>query len=99
YEQLLGDLAPHLAALQRIAAAVAELDALATCAERAAALDWNVPEFVEDGLIEIEAGRHPVVESQVETFIANDARLNAARQMLVITGPNMGGKSTYMRQA
>ncbi|MGZ8267228.1 MAG: MutS-related protein, partial [Burkholderiales bacterium] len=55
-------------------------------------------EFVDEPLIEIEAGRHPVVESQVETFIANDTRLAPTRQMLLITGPNMGGKSTYMRQ-
>jgi len=98
YEQVLEALAPHLTALQRAAAAMAEIDALAAYAERAAALDWSAPELVDDACIEIEAGRHPVVESQVETFVANDARLSAMRQMLLITGPNMGGKSTYMRQ-
>jgi len=57
------------------------------------------PEFVEDILIEIDAGRHPVVEAQESTqFIANGARLAPERQLLLITGPNMGGKSTYMRQ-
>jgi len=98
YEQVLAALVPHLPALQRAAAAMAEIDALAAYAERAAALDWNAPEFLDDACIDIEAGRHPVVESQLDTFIANDAKLSATRQMLLITGPNMGGKSTYMRQ-
>jgi DNA mismatch repair protein MutS len=98
YDKVLDDLAPHVPALQRIAAALAELDALATFAERATALDWNPPEFVDEPVIDIVAGRHPVVEAQVDTFIANDSKLSAARQMLLITGPNMGGKSTYMRQ-
>jgi DNA mismatch repair protein MutS len=56
------------------------------------------PEFTEDIAVEIDAGRHPVVESHVEPFIANGVRLTPARQLLLITGPNMGGKSTYMRQ-
>jgi DNA mismatch repair protein MutS len=98
YEKLLDELAPHIPRLQAAAAALAELDALATFAERASALDYRAPEFADEPLIEIEAGRHPVVERQVENFIANDARLTAARQMLIVTGPNMGGKSTYMRQ-
>jgi len=98
YEKLLDDLAPHIPRLQAAAGALAELDALATFAERASALDYRAPEFAGEPLIEIEAGRHPVVERQVENFIANDARLSAARQMLIVTGPNMGGKSTYMRQ-
>jgi DNA mismatch repair protein MutS len=98
YEKLLDDLAPHVPALQRAAAALAEIDALSAYAERAAALDWSAPEFVDDPVIDIERGRHPVVESQVDEFIANDACLTPARQMLLITGPNMGGKSTYMRQ-
>ena len=87
-----------------MAQSVAELDVLATFAERALALDYTLPLFTDETAIEIEAGRHPVVERQVEDFIANDLRLGAyrgdqTRQMLVITGPNMGGKSTYMRQA
>ncbi len=61
-------------------------------------LDYCRPEFVESTQIEIESGRHPVVEREVDSFIANDARLAATRRMLLITGPNMGGKSTYMRQ-
>ncbi|MDB5921468.1 MAG: mismatch repair protein [Betaproteobacteria bacterium] len=98
YEKLLDQLAPHLATLQRIGAAMAECDALAAFAERASSLDWSAPEFVDEPLIEINAGRHPVVEAQVDNFIANDVRLSARRQMLLVTGPNMGGKSTYMRQ-
>jgi DNA mismatch repair protein MutS len=98
YEKLLDDLGPRLPALQRAGAAIAELDALAAYAERAATLDWSAPEFVDEPTIEVEGGQHPVVESQIDHFIANDARLSPARQMLLITGPNMGGKSTYMRQ-
>jgi DNA mismatch repair protein MutS len=98
FEKLLEDLAPHIAHLQRAAGALAELDMLAAFAERAAALDWVSPEFADEPLIEIDAGRHPVVEGEVEHFIANDTRLSASRQLLIVTGPNMGGKSTYMRQ-
>ena len=104
YGELLDTLAPYIADLQGVAQSVAELDVLATFAERALALDYTLPLFTDETAIEIEAGRHPVVERQVENFIANDLRLGACpgdqtRQMLVITGPNMGGKSTYMRQA
>ena len=88
--------------MQQIARSVAELDVLAAFAERALALDYVSPVFSSETTIEIESGRHPVVENQVESFIPNDAQLGSAnggyRQMLVITGPNMGGKSTYMRQ-
>ena len=98
YEQLLDQLAPHIAPLQRIASAIAELDVLATFAERAATLNFSAPTFSDDAVINLRNGRHPVVEAQVEQFIANDTRLNDKRQMLLITGPNMGGKSTYMRQ-
>jgi DNA mismatch repair protein MutS len=98
YEKLLDDLAPHIAALQRASAAIAAIDGYAAYAERAHALGWNAPQLVDEPLIEIDAGRHPVVEAQVDDFIANDTRLSAIRQMLLITGPNMGGKSTYMRQ-
>lgn len=98
YEQLLDQLAPHIAPLQRIAAAIAELDVLATFAERAVTLNFNAPKFSNEATININNGRHPVVEAQVEQFIANDTCLNDKRQMLLITGPNMGGKSTYMRQ-
>src|SRR5438552_1911584 len=98
YDQLLALLAAHLPALQRIARALAQLDVLACFAAVSSKRNYCRPEFVEDILIEIDAGRHPVVEAQVEPFIANGARLAPARQLLLITGPNMGGKSTYMRQ-
>jgi DNA mismatch repair protein MutS len=103
YERTLDALQPHLAALVALGRALAGLDALAALAERAATLGWCAPRFVPYPCIEIEAGRHPVVEQRLrETggaeFIRNDCRLDAKTRMLVITGPNMGGKSTYMRQ-
>jgi DNA mismatch repair protein MutS len=98
YDKLLDDLAPHIPRLQDAASALAETDMLAAFAGRAVALDYHRPEFADEPVIEIEAGRHPVVERQVENFIANGARLSPARRMLIVTGPNMGGKSTYMRQ-
>ncbi|HEY6096106.1 MAG TPA: DNA mismatch repair protein MutS [Gallionellaceae bacterium] len=98
YDQLLDALAPHIPQLQRIAAAIAELDVLATFAERAATLNFCAPQFSDDAQLLIKQGRHPVVQAQVEQFTPNDCTLNDARRMLLITGPNMGGKSTYMRQ-
>ncbi len=103
YEQLLSSLQPHLATLAALARALATLDALAALAERATTLGWTRPQFVVHPAIEIQAGRHPVVQARLsETgggeFIANDCRLDAKTRLLVITGPNMGGKSTYMRQ-
>jgi DNA mismatch repair protein MutS len=103
YEQLLDVLQPHLAELSALADALASLDALAALAERAATLDWCRPAFATHPCIDIEAGRHPVVEMRLrETgsgeFIANHCRLDAKTRMLIITGPNMGGKSTFMRQ-
>ncbi|HLX03616.1 MAG TPA: DNA mismatch repair protein MutS [Trinickia sp.] len=98
FDALLQSLLPFIADCQRVAAALAELDLLAALAERARALDWVAPEFSADIGIDIEQGRHPVVEAQVEQFIANDCRLFADRKLLLITGPNMGGKSTFMRQ-
>jgi DNA mismatch repair protein MutS len=99
WEELLGALATHIPQLQKIARAIAELDGLTAFASAAILHDYRQPEFVDDAVIEIEAGRHPVVERQVDSFIANDTRFAAQRRMLLITGPNMGGKSTYMRQA
>jgi DNA mismatch repair protein MutS len=94
-EQLLGS---H-AALQAAAAALAELDVLANFAERAAALDYRRPTLTETPGLTIVAGRHPVVEQGLDTpFVPNDLCLDEGRRMLIITGPNMGGKSTYMRQ-
>jgi DNA mismatch repair protein MutS len=102
YEQLLDQLAPYIPQLQRVAAAIAELDVLATFAERAATLNFSAPQFSDDAQISITKGRHPVVEDQIKEqsgqFTPNDATLNDTRRTLLITGPNMGGKSTYMRQ-
>jgi DNA mismatch repair protein MutS len=100
YDGLLDFLLARLAPLQAAAAAIAELDVLANLAERADALRWNRPELVDDAGIHVVRGRHPVVEQvRTEPFEPNDIDLRDGRRMLVITGPNMGGKSTYMRQA
>jgi len=98
YEALLADLTDHVAALQRIARALAQLDGLCAFATAAQRHDYCRPEFVEHPCLEIRSGRHPVVERQVDSFIANDLDLHPNRRMLIVTGPNMGGKSTYMRQ-
>ncbi len=103
WEQLLDALQAHLAALGALARALASIDALAALAERATTLNWTRPRFVPQPCIEIDAGRHPVVEARLQetggsAFIANHCRLDAKTHMLIITGPNMGGKSTYMRQ-
>jgi DNA mismatch repair protein MutS len=99
YEALLDTLTEKLEPLKTAAAAMAELDVLATLAERAEALDWSAPQLTDEPGIAIERGRHPVVEKvRDEPFEPNDLKLDDSRRMLVITGPNMGGKSTYMRQ-
>ncbi len=99
YEALLEGLAEHLAPLQRMAAAVAELDVLADLAQRADRLDYRRPELTDRPCLEIVGGRHPVIERALGSpFVPNDLRLDEDRRMLMITGPNMGGKSTYMRQ-
>ncbi|TNF91361.1 MAG: DNA mismatch repair protein MutS, partial [Gammaproteobacteria bacterium] len=99
YDKLLDDLLPRLSALQALAGAVAELDVLCNFAERALTLNLCKPDLVEEPGIEIKQGRHPVVEQVLESdFIANDTQLNSDIRMLLITGPNMGGKSTFMRQ-
>jgi DNA mismatch repair protein MutS len=99
YEQLLDALNERLEPLKRCASALSELDVLGCFAERAQALDWSRPELVDEPGICIERGRHPVVEAvRSEPFEPNDLVLHDDRRMLVITGPNMGGKSTYMRQ-
>ncbi len=98
FDALLDTLTPHVPDLLAIAAALAEIDVLASQAERAGTLRLNPPEYSEEPGIVICGGRHPVVEAQAAHFIPNDALLTRSRQMLLITGPNMGGKSTYMRQ-
>ncbi len=98
FDALLDTLTPHVPDLLAIAAALAEIDVLASQAERAGTLRLNPPEYSEEPGIVIRGGRHPVVEAQAAHFIPNDALLTRSRQMLLITGPNMGGKSTYMRQ-
>jgi DNA mismatch repair protein MutS len=98
YDQLLDTLAPSIPQLQAIAAAIAELDVLSAFAERAAALNFSAPQFSETAQIVIKQGRHPVVEAQVDRFTPNDTTQHDGRRLLLITGPNMGGKSTYMRQ-
>ncbi len=98
YDELLDALTAHIVALQRIARALAQLDGLCAFATAARRYDYCRPEFVEHPCIEIRGGRHPVVERQVDSFIANDLDLTPNRRMLIVTGPNMGGKSTYMRQ-
>ena len=102
YDALLDTLGAHVAQLQKIARALAQLDVLACFSALAMRHNWCRPAFVAqsaDGtLLEFEDGRHPVVEAQVEHFIPNGTRLSPTRRLLLITGPNMGGKSTYMRQ-
>ncbi len=103
YEQLLDQLQPHIPALTRLARAIAALDALCALAERSLTLHWCRPQFMKEPGIEISRGRHPVVEARLAetsggSFIANDTRLGPRQRMQIITGPNMGGKSTYMRQ-
>jgi len=98
YEELIEELNARVVQLKSIADAAARLDALGALAASAEALDLARPRFTTDDCIEIHEGRHLVVESQVEHFIPNDTSLARSRQLLLVTGPNMGGKSTYMRQ-
>jgi DNA mismatch repair protein MutS len=99
YDGVLRQLLAALAGLQRTAAAIAGIDTLACLAERATTLGWNEPTLVAAPRLLIEGGRHPVVERFLQTpFVANDLALHEGRRMLIITGPNMGGKSTFMRQ-
>lgn len=99
YEELFDLVLPHLADLQLTSLALAELDVLANLAERAETLNYVAPTFSKQIEIKIEGGRHPVVETVLQQpFISNPLQLNQQRHLLIITGPNMGGKSTYMRQ-
>ncbi len=98
YEQLLQSLGAHISQLQQVAQAAAQIDVLNALASHAMRHQWCKPLLVEEPHIDIVQGRHPVVENVIERFVANDCRLHAERRLLLITGPNMGGKSTYMRQ-
>ncbi|MGH8140670.1 MAG: DNA mismatch repair protein MutS [Steroidobacteraceae bacterium] len=100
YEAILTQLTDRLGPMQASATALSELDSLAALADRACALDWTRPHLVAESRLNIECGRHPIVQRfSTAPFVPNDLRLDAGRSMLIITGPNMGGKSTYMRQA
>ena len=103
YEQLMDQLQVFVPALTRLARAVASIDALCALTERSLTLDWKAPQFVQEPCIDIHQGRHPVVQARLAEqsrgdFIANNTRLGGQQRMQIITGPNMGGKSTYMRQ-
>ena len=98
FERVLDELAPAIPSMQQAAVALATLDVLANLAERADALRLTRPAFADEPGIAIRGGRHPVVQQQVESFIPNDVNLAQDRRLLIVTGPNMGGKSTYMRQ-
>ena len=99
YDDIVQALADELVELQVCAAALAELDVLSNLAERADTLRFVQPQLTDDAVLDIEQGRHPVVENLItEPFVANDTRLDGRTNMQIITGPNMGGKSTYMRQ-
>ncbi|RUR13903.1 DNA mismatch repair protein MutS [Legionella sp. km772] len=99
YDNLLIALQEHILILSHLARALAELDVLANLAERAQTFNWNCPELSPTSGLLIQSGRHPVIEQLVkEQFIANDLHLDPQQHILIITGPNMGGKSTYMRQ-
>ena len=99
YDELFDLLLPHLGQLQLTSLALSELDVLVNLAERAETLNYVSPQFSDEIGVKIENGRHPVVEQVLkEPFIANPVNLNQKRHLLIITGPNMGGKSTYMRQ-
>src|SRR5450830_1842856 len=98
YDLLLAELAPHIGTLQTISQGLAQLDTLNALTEHAQQHNWAAPQLVDEPCINIVEGRHPVVEKQIERFIANDCRLVNERRLLLITGPNMGGKSTFMRQ-
>jgi len=99
YEELLETLQEHIGPLQDTAQTVAEMDVLACFAERSLNLSYCLPELTDTPTLHIEEGRHPVVEQVLETpFVPNDLKLSHQDPMLIITGPNMGGKSTYMRQ-
>ncbi|AUH72315.1 DNA mismatch repair protein MutS [Legionella sainthelensi] len=99
YEHLLLEIQKNINELSHVAQTLAQLDVLTTLAERAQSFNWSCPKLIPKSQISIKAGRHPVIEYLLqERFIANDLYLDPSQNILLITGPNMGGKSTYMRQ-
>ena len=98
FAELRAEVASHSELLQNVGRAIAELDVFGSLAEHAAGNDWVRPELTDPGPLEIQAGRHPVVEATTE-FVPNDLRMDRDRGFLIVTGPNMSGKSTYLRQA
>ena len=100
FARVRGSVTDELGRLRDVAEKLAELDALAGLAEVAARRDYAAPEVVDGPGIKIEAGRHPVVETMVESgrFVPNDVLLDDEQRVLLITGPNMAGKSTVIRQ-
>ena len=98
YDELLACLAPHIGQLQTVAQGLAQIDTLVALTRHALQNNWCMPQLVAEPCLTIVEGRHPVVEQQIERFIANDCKLSNERRLLLITGPNMGGKSTFMRQ-
>ncbi|MDQ2070434.1 DNA mismatch repair protein MutS [Natronospira bacteriovora] len=99
YEQLLDKLGEHLPMMQTTAEALAELDVMSCLAERAESLNLVMPELTDEPCLRVQGGRHPVVEGVIDdAFVPNDLNMDEQRRLLIITGPNMGGKSTYMRQ-
>ncbi|PTQ88154.1 DNA mismatch repair protein MutS [Agitococcus lubricus] len=100
YEQLLLELAKEIAPLQQMSMALAELDVLVALSQQADEGQWHAPQLVDHSYLDIQQGRHPVVERVLtqHPFTPNDTHLSPQQRMLIITGPNMGGKSTFMRQ-
>ncbi|UOD51564.1 DNA mismatch repair protein MutS [Orrella daihaiensis] len=98
FDDLLEQLATAVSALSAAAAALAQIDALAALAHHASLNAWVAPELLDEPVIDIREGRHPTVENTIERFTPNSCHLHAQRSLLIVTGPNMGGKSTYMRQ-
>ncbi len=102
FEELVEQIQKDVPVVQSIGQALAQVDVLGSLASKAKTLNWTCPKLVEQSILQIDQGRHPVVESQLAkrslSFSGNDSELNLSRKMLLITGPNMGGKSTYMRQ-
>ncbi|AFZ83173.1 DNA mismatch repair protein MutS [Candidatus Kinetoplastidibacterium crithidiae] len=98
YEQIIQKLNNYITNLIECAKAIAEFDVLSALAEHAFVYEWTCPTISNENEIIIKSGRHPIVEAHIETFVPNDCFLSNEQKMLIITGPNMGGKSTYMRQ-